>query len=190
VRGLHDRLDLKRCIWNADLSEGTAARNNVLQLLETQRKVDEEKKVLTELYHRGVAVVRGRPTGSGEPTGGVVEYDGLSKDRLNNKKLTENLQNEIKAVEAKINTNDQGVIEELKKARDAYRSDKSRKEADRQEVEISRRPCETIVAELELKWEQIKAANQKQRTFNNRILVSQDLGNVVKNTLDELQTVY
>ncbi len=187
---LQDRLDLNRCICNADLSEGTEARGNVIQLLETQRKVDEEKKVLTELYHRGVAVVRGRPTGSGEPTGWVAEYDDLSKDRLINKKLLENLLNEIKAIEVKISAIDQGVIEELKKARDAYRADKSRKEADRQEVEINRRPCEAKVAELEAKWEQIKAANQKQRTINNRILVSQDLGNVVKNTLEELQTVY
>jgi DNA sulfur modification protein DndD len=187
---LQDRLDLNRCICNADLSEGTEARGNVIQLLETQRKVDEAKKVLTELYHRGLAVVRGRPTGSGEPTGWVAEYDDLSKDRLNNKKLLENLQNEIKAIEVKISAIDQGVIEELKKARDAYRADKTRKEADRQEEEINRRPCEAKVAELESKWEQIKAANQKQRTINNRILVSQDLGNVVKNTLEELQTVY
>ena len=183
---LQDRLDLRRCICNADLSAGMEVIKIFEQLLETQRKVDEEKKMLTELYHRGGVVVRGRTPGGGWP----AEYSDLSKDRLNNKKLIENLQNEIKAIEAKISVIDQGVIEELKKARDAYRADKSRKEADRQDVEINRRPCEGKVTELEAKWEQIKAANQKQRTFNDRITVSQDLGAVIKNPLDELQTVY
>lgn len=184
---LQDRLDLGRCICEADLSEGTAARNNVLNLLETQRQVDEEKKALTELYHRGGAVVRSRPVGE---VAWLGEYDNLAKDRLNNKKLLENLQNEIKSIEIKISAIDQGLIEELKKTRDAYRADKSRKEFDRQDAELSRRPCEAKVAELEEKWEEIKAANQKQRTFNNRIAVSQDLGAAVKSTLDELQTVY
>lgn len=187
---LQDRLDLGRCICETELSEGSTARNNVLRLLETQRKVDEEKKILTELYHRGGVVVRNRSTGAEGVTGWMGEYDELAKDRLNNKKLLENLQNEIKAIEIKISAIDQGTIEELKKARDAYRADKSRKEVDRQDVEINRRPCERVVADLEVKWEQIKAANQKQRTFNNRIAVSQDLGAAVKNTLDELQTAY
>lgn len=183
---LQDRLDLKRCICDADLSEGTDARKRVLQLLDTQRKVDEEKKVLTELYHRGGVAVRGRSAAAGW----IGEYDDLSKLRLNNKKLLENLHNEILVIEGKISAIDQGLIEELKRARDAYKADKIRKETDRQDVEINRRPCEAKVLELEAKWEQIKAQNQKQRTFTNRILVSQDLGNVVKNTLDELQTVY
>jgi DNA sulfur modification protein DndD len=187
---LQDRLALGRCICDADLAEGSAARNNVIRLLETQRKVDEDKKILTELYHRGGALAQNRPRGSGGVKGWVSEYDELSKDRLNNKKVLENLQNEIKAIEIKISAIDQGTIEELKKARDAYRADKSRKEADRQDVEINRRPCETKVAELEEKWEQIKAANQAQRKFNNRISVSQDLAGAVKNTLDELQSVY
>lgn len=184
---LQDRLDLGRCICEADLSEGTAARKNVLNLLETQRQVDEEKKALTELYHRGGAVVRSRPAGD---VAWLGEYDNLAKDRLNNKKLLENLQNEIKSIELKISAIDQGLIEELKKTRDAYRADKSRKEVDRQDAELGRRPCEAKVAELNEKWDEIKAANQKQRTFNNRIAVSQDLGSAVKGTLDELQTVY
>jgi DNA sulfur modification protein DndD len=187
---LQDRLDLGRCICEADLSEGSIARNNVIKLLETQRKVDEEKKVLTELYHRGGAVVRNHPMRAEGISTWLGEYDELAKDRLHNKKLLENLENEIKAIEIKISAIDQGTIEELKKARDAYRADKSRKEVDRQDVEIYRRPCEAKVTILEEKWEQIKAANQKQRTFNNRITVSQDLGGAVKNTLDELQTVY
>lgn len=187
---LQDRLELRRCICDADLSEGTQARTKVLQLLETQRKVDDEKKTLTELYHRGGVAVRSQSPGGDEPARWLAEFDGLSKDRLTNKKLIENTENEIKAIELKISAIDQGVIEELKKARDAYRASKSLKETDRQDVEIRRRPCEAQVAELEAKWEQIKAANQKQRVINNRILVSQDLGAVVKNTLDDLQTVY
>ena len=187
---LQDRLDLNRCICEADLSEGTQSRKNVLQLLESQRKVDEEKKVLTELYHRGMAIVHRRPTVSGESMEWDEEYIELSRDRLGNKKLLENLNKEITEIDTKISAIDQGVIEELMKARNAYRADKSRKESERNEVEIDRRPCEAKVKELDSKWEQIKATNQKQRTLNNRILVSQDLGNVVKNTLDELQTVY
>lgn len=183
---LQDRLDLGRCICNADLSVGTNARMNVEQLLESQRQVDEQKKVLTELYHRGGVAVRGRTPGADWTT----EYVDLARDRLSNKKLIENLRSEIKAIEAKINLIDQGVIEDLKKARDAYRADKSRKETDRQDVEINRRPCEVKERELEEKWKQIKAANQKQRTFNDRITVSQDLGTVIKSTLDELQSVY
>lgn len=184
---LQDRLDLKKCICLADLSPGTEARRNVEQLLETQRKVDEEKKMLTELYHRGGVTVKGR---SENDAGWVAEYDGLAKSRLSNKKLIENLQNEIKGIDAKISSIDQGVIEDLKKARDAYKADKRRKESDRQDVEMDRRPCEKMVADLETKWEKIKAANQKQFVINNRILVAQDLFAVVKNTLDELQTVY
>jgi DNA sulfur modification protein DndD len=184
---LQDRLELGRCICDADLSEGSAARNNVIRLLETQRKVDDEKKILTELYHRGSVVVRNRPTGA---AGWLGEYDELAKDRLNNKKLIENLQNKIKAIETKISAIDEKTIEELKKARDAYRADKSRKELDRQDVEINRRRCEAKVAELEKEWEKIKEANKKQTVFNNRIAVSQDLNTVVKNTLEDLQTVY
>lgn len=187
---LQDRLELRRCICDANLSEGTEARKNVVQLLETQRKVDEEKKVLTELYHRGGAAVRAHDAEGGGQPEWLAEYDALSKDRLATKKLLENLQHEIKAIELKISAIDRSEIEELKKTRDAYRASKSAKETDRQDVEINRRPCEARVTELEAKWEQIKAANQKQRAITNRITVSQDLGAVVKNTLDELQSVY
>ena len=185
---LQDRLELRRCICDADLSEGTEARNNVIQLLETQRKVDEEKQLLTELYHRGSAAVRAYSMPSS--VGWLSEYEDLSKDRLASKKRLENLQNEIKSIELKIGAIDQSEIDELKKARDAYRASKSTKETDRQEVEINRRTCEARVVELEAKWEQIKAANQKQRAITNRIKVSQDLGAVVRNTLDDLQNVY
>lgn len=187
---LQDRLALSRCICDADLSEGSTARNNVIRLLETQRKVDDEKKVLTELFHRGGVVVRNRPTGAKGASGWLSEYDELAKDRLNHKKLLENLQNEIKAIEAKISAIDQGTIEELKKTRDAYRASKSRKETDRLDAEINRRTCEMKFIELDEQWKQIKVAIQKQRTFNNRITVSQDIGAAVKNTLDELQTIY
>jgi DNA sulfur modification protein DndD len=187
---LQDRLELGLCICNADLSEGTEARNNVVQLLETQRRVDDEKKVLTELYHRGGATVRAGMASDGGPARWLTEYGELSKDRLGTKKQIENLQNEIKGIELKISAIDQGEIDELKKARDAYRVNKSAKETDRLDVEISRKPCEARVTELEADWEKIKAANKKQQSITNRIAVSQDLGTVVKNTLDELQNVY
>jgi DNA sulfur modification protein DndD len=135
-------------------------------------------------------VVGNRPTAAESISEWLSEYDELAKDRLNNKKLLENLQNEIKAIETKISAIDEGAIEELKTARDAYRADKSRKDDDRTDVEINRRPCDAKVLELEEKWEQIKAADQKQRTITNRIAVSQDLHGVIKNTLEELQTVY
>ena len=187
---LQDRLDSKLCICEADLSEGTEARKNVIKLLETQRMVDEEKKALTELYHRGGMVVKNRPMVAGVQTGWIGEYEDLAKDRLSSRKMRENLLNEIKTIEDKIGKIDQGAIEELKKARDAYKAGKSQKERDRQDVEILRRPCEAQEKELAEKVGQIKAANQKQQAFNNRITVSQDLGLVVKNTLDELQNVY
>lgn len=187
---LQDRLDLRRCICDADLSEGTAARTNVEQLLETQRKVDEEKKVLTELYHRGGATVRAHTATDSGASGWLSEFEAMSKDRLATKKQLENLLNEIKSIEMKISSIDRNEIEELIKTRDAYRKSKSTKETDRQDVEILRRPCEARVAELEAQWATIREANQKQRAITNRIQVAQDLGSVVKNTLDELQTVY
>ena len=120
----------------------------------------------------------------------VTDFDELSKDRLNSRKLRENHQNEIKTIEDKIGKIDQGAIDELKKARDAYRAGKLQKERDRQEVDILRRPCELREKELAEQVGQIKAANQKQQVFNNRMTVAQDLGSVVKSTFDELQNVY
>ena len=97
---------------------------------------------------------------------------------------------EIKNIEDKIGKLDQGAIDELKKARDAYRAGKLQKERDRQEVDILRRPCELREKELAEQVGQIKAANQKQQVFNSRMTVAQDLGSVVKSTFDELQNVY
>lgn len=187
---LQDRLELGRCICDADLSEGTTARDNVLRLLDTQRKVDEEKKVLTELYHRGGIAVRSHAAASEGSRGWLQEYEELSKDRLTNKRRVENAQAEIKAIETKISAIDQNLIDELKKARDGYRADKSRKEEERRDAATNLRLCEEAVAALGAKWDEIKAANKKQRAINNRITVAQDLGAVVKNTLEELQTVY
>ena len=63
---------------------------NVRIGVDTILLVDEEKKMLTELYHRGGVAVKGR---SENATGWVADYDGLAKSRLSNKKLIENLQN-------------------------------------------------------------------------------------------------
>jgi DNA sulfur modification protein DndD len=120
----------------------------------------------------------------------LKEYDDLARDRLANKKHLENLRSEIRGIETKISAIDQRAIEDLITQRDAYRADKSRKEGERQDAEIDRRRCEELVAELDKKWEGIKAANQKQRKIQNRITVSQDLTTTIGNTLNELQTVY
>jgi len=48
---LVDRLDLKKCICNADLSDGSTARRNVEQLLAEQRKVSEHRGHQTQTFH-------------------------------------------------------------------------------------------------------------------------------------------
>jgi DNA sulfur modification protein DndD len=72
---LQDRLELRRCICGEDLSEGTAARANVESLLETQRKVDEEKKLLTEVYHRGKVAVQKQEAVAVTGGGWAKEYN-------------------------------------------------------------------------------------------------------------------
>lgn len=187
---LQDRLELQRCICGQDLSPGSAARANVESLIETQRAIDQEKEALTALYHRAKSLVYEHQAAAEGGGGWAVRFQQLSKSRLSNRRLLEGLKDEIKVYEGKIAGIDERVVEELRAQRDAYRADRSRKEEDRQEAELERRRTEEAVTELEKKWEQIKAANQKQRTVQKRITVSQDLASVIRGTLNELQTFY
>jgi DNA sulfur modification protein DndD len=187
---LQDRLDLRKCICSADLSEGTQARTNVESLMVTQKTVDAEKEALSALYHRAKISLQEHESAVVGGRGWIQRYEALSKQRLSQTKVVENLKREERSLEEKINALDIDAISQLTAARDTIRADKSNKEAERTEEEIRRRDCKGRVEVIEESYEKLKKAGKKQDDLERKLTVTQDLLAVVTNTLRRLQDEY
>ena len=187
---LQDRLDFGKCICGAVLSEGTNARQTVEDLMVAQRSVDEEKESLTALYHRAKLALQGHESAVEGGRGWDKQYEELSRTRLANKKVLEGMNREEKLLQEQIDSLDEHAITQLTAHRDSIRADKSRKEDDRNNEELSRRQLEERVAVLEVAWAKIKKASTKQVDLQRNVDVTQDLCSVIGNTLDRLQKEY
>jgi len=187
---LKDRLDLSRCICGTDLSEGTSARKEVQALMKAQEAIDEEKKILTALYHQSSAAIEQHESHSRSEKSWSDQYEDLSRTRLSHKKLMMGLKDEIKDYEQKISGIDHNRIAMLREQRDGKLADKSRKEGERQDIEIECRRGMENVARLESEFKKIEAATKKQQEIQSRMIVAHDVATVVKNTLDKLETKY
>jgi DNA sulfur modification protein DndD len=187
---LQDRLDLGVCICGTDLTKGTDERTNVENLMLTQKAVDTEMETLSALYYRARVSFQEHESAVEGQRGWVQQYDELSKQRLSQKKIVENLKREERSLEEKIKALDVDAISDLTAARDTIRADKSKKEDERTEEEIKRRECDQRLELLNSTHENLKKVGKKQDALELRLTVTQDVLSVVNNTLLRLENEY
>ena len=109
---LQERLDLGVCICGTPLTEESDARQHVVHLIDTQRTVDDKRKILTELYHAAkVDLQRGTNAG----TTWLNEIDRLERTRLNNRRAKQSATDQLRVLRDKIERIDQARVNDARK---------------------------------------------------------------------------
>lgn len=181
---LKERLELKKCICGADLSDGTMERENVTKLIQKHRLDDDKIEHLSSLYYQTKSEMEKQA--SQDTKKWLDLYTNIVEQRLSIDKKIENTGKELKSVEAKLDKIDEKEIQQkrthVKMLTDAL--EQCKKELYKEKGKI-----EGIKPHLkELDKEQKKLRDKDEKIFNldRQITAIDDLKYVVSSTLEEM----
>ena len=184
---LEERLKVEICVCGTDLSEGTAARANLEELITRQRTVDQKRKGRTELYHASKADLQ---RGVSATKDWLASLEQIEKTRLINKKAENTAKEQRRIYEEKLTRNKESGVEEKRKERNAIQSALAVKKDERSDLQISVEGLTRNIAELKPDFEKLRRQEKKGAIANARLTVTEDMRVVVQGALGELQQKY
>ena len=184
---LQERLDLKKCICGADLSEGGDARKHVLSLINQQRERDAETEQLSSLYYQARGELE---TWESAEVGWPDLVADLQRDRIAAQERIETANSELRSVEAKISEIKQEEIESKRQNEKSLQSSVSQKtlELDRSERDL--RDLNEKIRELGNRDAELRRVDQKVAGLNAELSVLHDLESIVDGALSDMQGTY
>lgn len=185
---LRERLELNLCICKTDLSEGTQARQNVLNLIDQQKESDVHTEYLSDLYF--VAKANLEKWHSSETEQWEAMLLSLQTDRLLNQNRMQTASDELATVNAKIDQIDQQEIEDKRQMEKTLISSLTQKTGGLEKNKI-------YLADVEQKLKQLKRDQDKLIQEDHRVtgLKSEqqaltDLSCIVDGALEDMQGTY
>ena len=184
---LHERLDLEKCICGEDLSVGSQARRNVMELVEQQRVNDAVTDQLSSLYFCAKGDLEAWNTGEKDWHKSVAEVE---RDRIAAIERKESANRQLKSVEAKLDEINVEEIEFKRQNEKTLQSSirKKNRQLDRSELKL--RSLKKTVGELTRLQTDLRREDQKVAGLNAELTVLQDLDTVVGGALNEMQKTY
>jgi len=183
---LRERLDMGKCICGADLGGGTPGRLAVETLLREQKDADSDRETLTRLYFGLKSEV---DDWTERENTWANELMRCGSNRVALLKQDEELAREMESLDRKIDQIKSSGIEDLRRDFEAKRRALSVQQDQRNKAMIDERVATERVKELSARVQELRLLDSKLRTLGARVDVSQDLLNVVKETIEELQQV-
>lgn len=185
---LQDRLDMKLCICGESLEEGTDHRAHVLELLDSQKHVSEERARLTATFHRTragldrftAALEDGEDFWAQRPK--LLQSHAAILDR------TKDAQQRVSAAEAKRDAIDEEKIARLTERLHLAKKDLTETSEDIGELDgLSRRLDEERLL-LANRYDKAQKAAKSDAKTRHRHDIAEDLMNLVSTTLAILKT--
>ncbi len=184
---LQERLALEKCICGEDLSEGSKARRNVMELVEQQRANDAVTEHLSSLYYQAKGTLEAWQTGEIKWTELVAE---VQRDRVAALERMEVANRELQSVEAKLDEIDEEEIESKRQNEKFLQSSirQKNRQLDRRELEL--RSLKERIRDLTRRQTDLRRADQQVAGLNAELSVLQDLNAIVGGTLNDMQETY
>ncbi len=184
---LQERLDLKKCICGADLSEGSDARKHVLSLINPQREHDAETEQLSSLFYQA----RGKlETWESVEVGWPDLVKDLQRDRIAARDRIETTNSELRSVEAKISEIKQEEIESKRQHEQSLQSSVRQKTLELDRCERDLLGLHKEIRELENRDAELRHIDQKVSGLNAELSVLHDLESIVDGALGDMQGTY
>ncbi len=185
---LEERLDLEKCICGADLSEGTEARGKVCELIEQHRKNDGEVDYLSSLYYQSKTEVENWLS---EDTKEWSDYSSeLQQERLAVGDRIDHAHRELKLVEAKLDQINEEEIEQKRLLQKTMTSSLREKNSALYQAQASLQAVEKDLKDLNHNQEKLRQADEKMAGLNAEKTILNDLQQIVRGSLREMQETY
>src|SRR6266568_3215901 len=184
---LQERLDLEVCICGTPLTEGSDTRQHVVRLIESQRTIDDKRKVLTELHHAAKVDLQ---RGTNAAPSWLNEIYSLERTRLNNRRAIQSARDQLKILREKIARIDQARINDARKDRDSLLASLTAKQDERRDLQTAIDKWQDIIDALKPRREELLRLDKRLGEVNSRLTVTEDMSVVVRGTLEDLQQDY
>jgi DNA sulfur modification protein DndD len=159
----------------------------VEELIARQRTIDDKRRALTELHHASKGDLY-RAEGAGVEWLSALES--LERTRLNNRKAMSAAQDQLKVCDEKIERIKRAGVEECRKDRDSLRSSLTAKQDELRDLQTEIDKAQAIITELKPRQEALLREDQKLEALNSRLTVTEDMAEVVRGALEDLQKIY
>lgn len=185
---LEERLDLEECICGTDLSVGTEARKRVCELIELHRKNDGEVDYLSSLFYQSKNEIEKWASGDAKKW---PDYSSeLQRQRLAVNKRIENANRELKSVEGKLDQIDEEEIEQKRLHEKMLTSALRQKNSELDRAEASLKDTDQNLKELNQKQKELRRVDERMASLNAEKTVLNDLQQIVRGSLEEMQGTY
>lgn len=184
---LKERLEMGNCICGADLTKGSEGRLAVERLLKEQKEADADREILTRLYF---ALKSEIDDWSEREDAWANEIERCGNNRVGLLQNQEDVAREIETLDRKIDEIKSSGIEDIRRDFDAKKRALSAQQEQRTKALVDERVALDKVKELSAREQELRVLDGKVRTLGARLDVSQDLLNLVKGAIEELQQVY
>jgi DNA sulfur modification protein DndD len=159
----------------------------VEQLIDSQRRVDDGRKLLTELHHAAKVDLQRE---AAAPADWLSDLDGLERTRLNNRKAAAAASDQLRVYEEKLARIDEASIDEARKDRDSLRVSLNAKQDERTELQAKIDQAKATIADLKPLYDSLRRKEEKLEELNDRLTVTEDMAAVVQGALEDIQQRY
>jgi len=158
-----------------------------VRLIESQRTIDDKRKVLTELHHAAKVDLQ---RGTNAAPSWLNEIDSLERTRLNNRRAIQSARDQLKILREKIARIDQARINDARKDRDSLLASLTAKQDERRDLQTAIDKWQDIIDALKPRREELLRLDKRLGEVNSRLTVTEDMSVVVRGTLEDLQQDY
>jgi DNA sulfur modification protein DndD len=120
----------------------------------------------------------------------INDLTSLERTRLNNRKAASAAEEQLKVCKEKIERIGKAGIAESRKDRDALRVSLTAKEDERRDLQTEIDRALATVAELTPKQAALMRQDQRLEALTNRLAVTEDMAEIVRGALEDLQQIY
>ena len=184
---LQERLSLEKCICGEDLSEGSQARQNVVELVEQQQANDAVTEQLSSLYYQTKGALETWNTGETKWTELLAE---VQRDRIAALERMEVAHRELQSVEAKLDEIDEEEIESKRQNEKFLQSSIRQKNRQLDRQELTLRSLDENIRDLTRRQTELRRVDEKVAGLNAELSVLQDLDAIVGGALNDMQETY
>ena len=185
---LKERLELKKCICGAALTEGSEAHAHVTALIEEQRPGDSQVDYLSTLYYQAKSELETWQSPESKPW--TEESSKLQKRRLGVNKRLETANRELQSVEAKLDQIDEEEIEIKRNYEKTLEASLRQRNSELDRANVTLVDTEEKLRGLKSEQKGLSQADERLTRLNAEKTALDDLQTVIDGTLEEMQGKY
>ena len=185
---LRERLEIAECICGADLSQGTRAYTQVMELIKQQLENDQRVENLSALYYHAKGDMSKWDVQESQRW--QTEATELRRRRFSVQDRIDGANQELKSIDNKLEQIDEQQIEQLREQEKMWQASLQKQQQDLYQTQASLQQTEERLQELQQEQKRLRRLDQRMHKLNAQLTALDDLSLIVGDTLHEMQNEY